>query len=90
MKNPEIKVYVIGYTNSGKSAVAELLATSLEAMGIQADVKKNLDEEPSRRDPDITDRCLERLKEKGLKVTIHEVQLQRELPEDMRRFYYVG
>lgn len=90
MKTPEIKVYVVGYANSGKSAVAELLAASLEAMGIQADVKKIFNEEPQRRDPEITDRCLEQLKERGLKVSIQEVQSQRELPEGIRRFYHVG
>lgn len=90
MKNPEIKVYVVGYANSGKSAVAELLAASLEAMGIQSEVKKIFDEEPPMRDPEITDRCLEHLKERGLTVTIQEVQSQRELPEGIRRFYHVG
>lgn len=90
MKTPEIKVYVVGYTGSGKSAVAELLAASLEAMGIQSEVKKIFDEEPPMRDPKITDRCLEQLKERGLKVTIQEVQSQRELPEGIRRFYHVG
>lgn len=90
MKTPEIKVYVVGYTGSGKSAVAETLAIALEVMGIQTEVKKILNEEPARRDPEITAKCLEQLKRRGLKVTIEEVQSQRELPEGIRRFYHVG
>jgi len=90
MKNPEIRVFVVGSANGGKSTVVELIAERLADLGVPVEVKKIFDEEAPRRPATTTYRCLDALKERGITVKVEEVQSMRNLSEGIRKFYHVG
>lgn len=73
----EIKVYVVGTANSGKSTIMEMIARNLRKLGVTVEVHKTRNEEPSFVQDDLYEKRVASVISRGISVDVIEAQAHR-------------